>query len=70
LPDIGLLIFNGGGSLLFKKTIERELNRIPMIFSENAIMLNALGGWKNANKYKSTLTEESADASDYAAFTL
>lgn len=34
LPDIGLLILCGGGSLLFKDVIKKNLNRIPMIFSE------------------------------------
>lgn len=74
LPDIGLLIFNGGGSILFKHILERELGRIPMIFSKDAIMLNALGGWKNANKYKNNLTETNHNALDtsldYAAITL
>ncbi len=70
LPDIGLIIFNGGGSLLFKQTIAEELNRIPIIFSENAILLNAIGGWKNANKYKNKLVESSYDVEDYVAFTL
>jgi len=60
LPDIGLLIFCGGGSLLFKEVIKQSLNRIPMIFSENAIMLNAIGAWKNANRLKNELIEESA----------
>lgn len=49
LPDIGLMILCGGGSLLFKDIINQHLNRIPMIFSENAIMLNAIGAWKSAN---------------------
>jgi len=70
LPDIGLLIFNGGGSLLFKHILERDLGRIPMIFSKNAIMLNALGGWKNANKYKASLSEDKQDPYEYAAITL
>lgn len=70
LPDIGLLIFNGGGSLLFKHILESELGRIPMIFSENAIMLNALGGWKNANKYKASLSQAQNDSFEYAAITL
>jgi plasmid segregation protein ParM len=65
LPDIGLLILCGGGSLLFKEVIKKNLNRIPMIFSENAIMLNALGAWKNANRLKNSLLEESA--LDYTA---
>lgn len=60
LPDIGLLILCGGGSLLFKETIKNNLNRIPMIFSDNAIMLNAIGAWKNANRLKNDLVEESA----------
>jgi plasmid segregation protein ParM len=33
LPDIGLLIICGGGSLLFKDVIKKDLSRIPMIFS-------------------------------------
>jgi len=70
LPDIGLIIFNGGDSLLFKQTIEHELSRIPMIFSENAILLNAIGGWKNANKYKIKLIEDSHNLDEYVAFTL
>ena len=65
LPDIGLIIFNGGGSLLFKQTIKHELSRIPMIFSENAI-----GGWKNANKYKIKLIKDSHSLDEYIAFTL
>ncbi len=60
LPDIGLLILCGGGSLLFKETLKNNLNRIPMIFSDNAIMLNAIGAWKNANGLKNDLVEESA----------
>lgn len=52
LPDIGLMILCGGGSLLFKDVIHHHLARIPMIFSENAIMLNAIGAWKNANSLK------------------
>lgn len=60
LPDIGLLILCGGGSLLFKEVIEKNFSRIPMIFSENAIMLNAIGAWKNANRLKNDLMEESA----------
>lgn len=67
LPDIGLLILCGGGSLLFKETIKNNLSRIPMIFSDNAIMLNAIGAWKNANRLKNELLEESAF--DYAAST-
>jgi plasmid segregation protein ParM len=68
LPDIGLMILSGGGSLLFKESIEQHLSRIPMIFSENAIMLNAVGAWKNANKYKNQMSE--MNTSDFAAFTL
>ncbi len=60
LPDIGLLILCGGGSLLFMETIKNNFNRIPMIFSDNAIMLNAIGAWKNANRLKNELLEESA----------
>lgn len=59
LPDIGLIILNGGGSLLFKESIKKNLHRIPMIFSDNAIMLNALGAWKNANKLKNDLLKSS-----------
>jgi plasmid segregation protein ParM len=58
LPDIGLLILCGGGSLLFKEVINKNLNRIPMIFSDNAIMLNAIGAWKNANRLKNMIDEE------------
>lgn len=65
LPDIGLLILCGGGSLLFKEVIKKNLSRIPMIFSENAIMLNAIGAWKNANRLKNELVDESA--LDYSA---
>ncbi|MDF2522966.1 MAG: hypothetical protein K0R31_607, partial [Clostridiales bacterium] len=65
LPDIGLLILCGGGSLLFKEVIQKNLSRIPMIFSENAIMLNAIGAWKNANRLKNDLTENSVQ--DFAA---
>ena len=65
LPDIGLLILCGGGSLLFKEVIKKNLSRIPMIFSENAIMLNAIGAWKNANRLKNDLMGDSAF--DYAA---
>lgn len=60
LPDIGLLILCGGGSLLFKDVISKKLSRIPMIFSDNAVMLNAIGAWKNANKLKYELSEDSA----------
>ena len=59
LPDIGLLILCGGGSLLFREVIKKSLSRIPMIFSENAIMLNAIGAWKNANRLKNDLNENS-----------
>lgn len=57
LPDIGLLILCGGGSLLFKDIIQQHLARIPMIFGENAIMLNALGAWKNANNLKKQFSD-------------
>jgi len=67
LPDIGLLILCGGGSLLFKEIIKKNLGRIPMIFSENAIMLNAIGAWKNANRLKNDLMEETTF--DYTAAT-
>jgi plasmid segregation protein ParM len=67
LPDIGLLMLCGGGSLLFKEVIKKNLSRIPMIFSENAIMLNAIGAWKNANKLKNDISENSAF--DFAAAT-
>jgi len=60
LPDIGLLILCGGGSLLFKDVIAKKLHRIPMIFSDNAIMLNAIGAWKNANRLRGELFESSA----------
>lgn len=59
LPDIGLIILCGGGSLLFKHVIKQHLSRIPMIFSENAIMLNAIGAWKNANTVKTSYCLES-----------
>jgi plasmid segregation protein ParM len=65
LPDIGLLILCGGGSLLFKDVISKKLSRIPMIFSDNAVMLNAIGAWKNANKLKNEVSENSAF--DFAA---
>lgn len=67
LPDIGLLVFCGGGSMLFNEMLRAHLSRIPMIFSENAIMLNALGAWKNANRYKSNELEDSL--LDYVAVT-
>ncbi len=67
LPDIGLLILCGGGSLLFKDMIKKHLSRIPIIFSENAVMLNAIGAWKNAVKYKNEKFEE--NALDFAAAT-
>lgn len=57
LPDIGLMILCGGGSLLFKEIINQHISRIPMIFSENAIMLNAVGAWKNANTLKNDYVE-------------
>ena len=66
LPDIGLLVFCGGGSLLFKNMLHTHLSRIPMVFSDNAIMLNALGAWKNANRYKSGFEDS---ISDLAAIT-
>lgn len=59
MPDIGLLILCGGGSLLFKEVIKQSLSRIPLIFSENAIMLNALGAWKNANVLKGNFAQTS-----------
>jgi hypothetical protein len=59
LPDIGLLILCGGGSLLFKDMINSHLSRIPMKFSDNAVMLNAIGAWKNAVKYKNENLEDS-----------
>lgn len=58
-PDIGLLILCGGGSLFFKEIIKQNLARIPMIFNDNAIMLNAIGAWKNANTLKSEFSENS-----------
>lgn len=67
LPDIGLIVFSGGGSLLFKDILKNGLQRVPMIFSENALMLNAIGAWKNANKLKSQPDEDSA--MDYVAIT-
>jgi plasmid segregation protein ParM len=57
LPEIGMLILCGGGSLLFKEVIKQHLSKIPMIFSENAIMLNAIGAWKNANSERNKFTE-------------
>lgn len=60
LPDIGLLILCGGGSLLFKEVIKQNLSRIPMIFNDNAIMLNAIGAWKNANTMKNEFNENSS----------
>lgn len=60
LPDIGLLILCGGGSILFKDIINRQLPRIPKIFSDNAIMLNAIGAWKNANAAKNRFSEAPA----------
>lgn len=42
-----------------KEMIRQHLSRIPMIFSDNAIMLNALGAWKNANRYKNANLDES-----------
>lgn len=59
LPDIGLLILCGGGSLLFKDVISKNLSRIPIIFSDNAVMLNAIGAWKNANKLRNELSGSS-----------
>lgn len=59
LPDIGLLILCGGGSLFFKEIIKQNLARIPMIFNNNAIMLNAIGAWKNANTLKNEFCENS-----------
>jgi plasmid segregation protein ParM len=67
LPDIGLLILNGGGSLLFKESIKKHLGRIPMIFSEKALMANAIGAWKNANTLNNTTHEDSV--LDYVAVT-
>lgn len=60
LPDIGLLVLCGGGSLLFRNVIEEHLGRIPMIFNDNAIMLNAIGAWKNANTLKNGFADNSA----------
>lgn len=60
LPDIGLLILCGGGSLLFRDIIEKKLHRIPMIFSNNAVMLNAIGAWKNANRLRSEMFDSTA----------
>ncbi|MFZ5988008.1 MAG: hypothetical protein ACOYWZ_12910 [Bacillota bacterium] len=65
LPDIGLLILCGGGSLLFKDVITKKLSRIPMIFSDNAVMLNAIGAWKNANRLKNEFSDSLAF--DFAA---
>lgn len=70
LPDIGLIIFNGGGSHLFKGVLQHELSRIPMIFSNNAIMLNALGAWKSANRQKTLFSESTNANMDFAAITL
>ncbi|KXG75043.1 ParM/StbA family protein [Thermotalea metallivorans] len=67
LPDIGLIILCGGGSLLFKEIIQKNLSRIPMMFSKNAIMLNALGAWKNANRLKNKYSDSSS--LDYVAIT-
>lgn len=60
LPDIGLLILCGGGSLLFKDIISHHLSRIPMIFSENAVMLNAIGAWKSANSLRNNPVDNMA----------
>lgn len=68
LPDIGLLILCGGGSLLFRDMIAQQLSRIPMIFSDNAVMLNAIGAWKNAVRYKNEQMDSSA--LDYVAAAL
>lgn len=65
LPDIGLLILCGGGSLLFKEIIKQNLSRIPMIFNENAIMLNAIGAWKNANSFRKDFTQSQNTTLDY-----
>ena len=69
LPDIGLIVFSGGGSLFFKEILEKHLSRIPMVFSKNALMLNAVGAWKNANKHKQSLMENSNDVFDFVAAT-
>ena len=69
MPDIGLIIFSGGGSLFFKKILEKQLSRIPMVFSKNAMMLNAIGAWKNANKNKLEFVENSNDSFDFVAAT-
>ena len=29
-----------------------------MIFSDNAIMLNAIGAWKNANRLRNSMNED------------
>lgn len=65
LPDIGLLILCGGGSLLFKEIIKSNLSRIPMIFNDNAIMLNAIGAWKNANSLRKEFTQSQNTTLDY-----
>ncbi|MBB6215488.1 actin-like ATPase involved in cell morphogenesis [Anaerosolibacter carboniphilus] len=69
LPDIGLIVLCGGGSLLFKEVIQKQLSRIPMIFSNNAVMLNALGAWKNANKLRNEYVSASSSL-DFVAATL
>lgn len=69
MPDIGLIIFSGGGSLFFKKILEKQLSRIPMVFSKNAMMLNAVGAWKNANKTKLEFATNSNDSFDFVAAT-
>lgn len=69
IPDIGLIIFSGGGSLFFKEILEKQLSRIPMIFSKNALMLNAIGAWKNANKNKLNFIENADDNFDLVAVT-
>lgn len=69
LPDIGLIVLCGGGSLLFREVIEKNLFRIPMKFSNNAVMLNALGAWKNANRLKNE-HYATVSAFDYVATTV